>query len=171
MPRLSRAARIARWTLPLSIALFLIIEAFCIHIFILDRRIARELGDRAWLEPTIIVSNAGTRREVARLYGADWRSTPPVKLESLPRHVGDAFLAAEDVRFRRHFGVDPIGVLRAATKNVRAGGITAGGSTIGQQMIKQRFLSADRTWRRKITEMVLAIVLDVRFTKDEILEL
>lgn len=172
MQRLSRAARLARWTLPFSIALFLAVEAFCIYMFILDRRVARELGAKSWREPTVILSAAGAReREILFVYGADWRTTPPVLLETLPKYVGDAVIAAEDVRFRRHFGIDPIGIVRAGVRNIRAGGITQGASTLDQQMIKQRFLTHDRTWRRKIVEIMLAVVLDVRMTKDEILEL
>jgi len=123
MPRLSRTARLARWILPFAIALFLAVEAFCVYLFVLDRRIARELGARSWREPTIVVSAAnGREREIVRLYGADWRTTPPVLYDSLPRYVGDAFIAAEDIRFRRHFGVDPIGIARAGFRNIRAGG-------------------------------------------------
>ena len=142
------------------------------QLFFLHRRIGRELDEHSWREPTVIVSNAnGRTREVAKVYGTDWRVTPPVVLEKLPKHVADAFLAAEDVRFRRHIGIDPIGIARAAFTNVRAGGIAQGGSTINQQIIKQRYLSQERTWRRKIIEGLSAIALDARLTKDEILEL
>ena len=168
-PRLSRAARLARWTLPLSFALFLVLEAFFIYVFVLDLRLRRAIAGKSWREPTVITSSSG--KPVARVYGADWRVTPPVLLEELPPHVADAFLAAEDVRFRRHFGIDPIGMARALMKNVRAGGIAQGGSTSPQQVIKQHFLTNERTWRRKIVEIVLAVDLDARLSKDEILEL
>src|SRR5687768_15287455 len=134
MSRLSRRALLLRWTLPLFIAFFLAMWALSVYVFILNRRITREMANRNWREPTVILSNAnGKTREVVRLYGNEWRVTPPVLLDRLPPHVADAFLAAEDVRFRRHFGVDPIGILRAAFANVRAGGISQGGSTIPQQ--------------------------------------
>jgi penicillin-binding protein 1B len=107
---------------------------------------------------------------IATLYGVDWRTTPPVTIASLPDHVSRAFLAAEDVRFHHHFGIDPIGIGRALFANIRARGITAGGSTIDQQIIKSRFLSQARTWRRKITEVILAVLLDARMSKNEILE-
>lgn len=172
MDRLSRARVLLRIALFFAIVLFIAIEAFAIYIFIFDRRIVRELGGRNWREPTIITSEwSGRSQEIARVYGNDWHPTPPVLIEALPPHVADAFLAAEDVRFRRHIGVDPIGIARAMFANVRAGGIAQGGSTIPQQIVKQRFLTNERTWRRKIVEGVLAIVLDVRLTKDEILEL
>ncbi|MDQ3280308.1 MAG: PBP1A family penicillin-binding protein [Acidobacteriota bacterium] len=172
MRRLSREAKLLRVAFPFAIALFIAFEALAIYVFLLDRRIARELGTQSWREPTIILSAAhGREREVTRVYGTDWRPTPPVLLAQLPPHVADAFIAAEDVRFRRHVGVDPIGILRAAFTNVRAHGIAQGGSTIPQQIVKQRYLSNERTWRRKFLEVILAMLLDARLSKDEILEL
>ena len=172
MHRLSRAARLARWTLPLSLALFLAFLVSSVYLFTLHLRMMRELGNHSWREPTVIVSDAnGKTREIARVYGPGWRVTPPVLLEKLPPHVANAFLAAEDVRYRHHIGIDPIGMLRAMFANVRAGGIAQGGSTITQQIIKQRFLTQERTWKRKIVELLLALDLTLRFSKDEILEL
>jgi penicillin-binding protein 1B len=172
MQRMSRGAKLLRWTLPLFILLFIAGELLAVYVFVLDRRVARELAGRSWREPTTIVSAAReTPRVLARVYGADWRPTPPVLIEELPPHVADAFIAAEDVRFRRHPGVDPIGIVRALFVNVRAGGIAQGGSTIPQQIVKQRFLTNERTWRRKIVEGLLAVRLSMRLTKDEVLEL
>src|SRR5438132_12196875 len=107
---------------------------------------------------------------VAGPYGVDWRVMPPVSLDSLPPYVPDAFIAAEDVRFRRHPGIDPVGMARALFTDLRAHGITQGGSTIDQQIVKARYLSQERTWRRKFVEIVLAVLLDRRMSKDEILE-
>jgi penicillin-binding protein 1B len=153
------------------IIVFVIAEAFCIYLFIMNRRLTRELVSHAWREPTVIVSAAHSRpARVAALYGVDWRITPPVALHSLPGFVPRAFLAAEDVRFHHHIGIDPIGMVRALFTNIRARGIAAGGSTIDQQIIKTRFLSQERTWRRKIIEIILATLLDARMPKDEILE-
>ena len=172
MNRLSRGARLLRIALPFFIALFIAIAALSIYVFVLDRRMARELAPRSWRVPTVIASEAGGRiRDVARVYGTDWRPTPPVLLERLPPGVADAFLAAEDVRFRRHIGVDPIGIARALFTNIRARGIAQGGSTIPQQIVKQRFLTNERTWRRKIVEGLAAIALDARLSKDDLLEL
>ncbi|HEX8409531.1 MAG TPA: PBP1A family penicillin-binding protein [Thermoanaerobaculia bacterium] len=172
MSRLSRKARVLRAALPLFIALFLVMWASSFYFFFLNRRISRELATHSWREPMTIVSAAnGKSAEVVRVYGTDWRVTPPVLIGKMPRHVLDAFVAAEDVRFRRHIGVDPIGMARAAFMNVRKGGIAQGGSTIPQQIVKQRFLTNDRTWRRKLTEIVLAVLLDLRLSKDDILEL
>ena len=104
------------------------------YVFFMNRRISRELVTHSWREPTTILSAAnGRSREVMRVYGSGWRVTPPVLIDKLPRHVADAFLAAEDVRFRRHIGVDPIGIARALFVNIRAGGVAQGGSTIPQR--------------------------------------
>ncbi|MDP9190764.1 MAG: PBP1A family penicillin-binding protein [Acidobacteriota bacterium] len=175
MKRLSREARLLRLALPICIALFLAVAALSVYVLVMDRRIARELAPRSWRVPTVIATAAGAKangtREVTRVYGTDWRPTPPVLLEQLPPHVADAFLAAEDVRFRRHLGIDPIGIARAMFTNIRAGGIEQGGSTIPQQIVKQRFLTNERTWRRKIVEGALAVAIDKRLSKDDLLEL
>jgi penicillin-binding protein 1B len=162
--------------LPLFIAMFLAGWALSFYAFFMNRRISRELVTHSWREPTTIVSAApgaasARSREIVRVYGSGWRVTPPVLIGKLPRHVADAFVAAEDVRFRRHVGIDPIGITRALFVNLRAGGVEQGGSTIPQQIVKQRFLSNERTWRRKFLEAVLAVILDARLSKDELLEL
>ncbi len=172
MSRLSRRALLLRWTLPLFLASYAALIALGFYVSFMNRRISRELVTHSWREPTTILSAAnGRTREVVRLYGSGWRVTPPVLIEKLPRHVADAFVAAEDVRFRRHIGIDPIGIARALFVNVRAGGVAQGGSTIPQQIVKQRFLSNERTWRRKFLEAILAVVLDARLSKDDLLEL
>lgn len=163
--------RLPRWLAAIAIIAFVLAEAFCIYIFVLNRRLTRELVSHAWREPTVILSAAHNPPvHVATLYGIDWRFTPLVTLRLLPDYVPRAFLAAEDVRFHHHIGIDPIGMTRALFTNIRAGGIAAGGSTIDQQIVKTRFLSQERTWRRKITEIILAVLLDARMPKDEILE-
>ncbi|MEP0707832.1 MAG: PBP1A family penicillin-binding protein [Parvibaculum sp.] len=92
-------------------------------------------------------------------------------IADLPPHVVQAVLATEDQRFYWHFGVDPIGLARAMVVNYKAGAYVQGGSTITQQLAKNVFLKPDRTISRKIEEMVLAVWLELRFTKEEILTL
>lgn len=89
--------------------------------------------------------------------------------KQLPPYLVDAVLATEDRRFYEHHGVDPIGMLRAAGADMLHGHVVQGGSTITQQLAKNLFLSRDRTFKRKIQEMLLAIWLEHRLTKDEIL--
>ncbi len=94
-----------------------------------------------------------------------------VPLEKMPPHVIKAVLSTEDQRFYYHFGFDPIGILRASIANYRAGRIVQGGSTITQQLVKVLFLKPERTYWRKIEEVLLALSLEYRFEKNQILEL
>ncbi len=95
----------------------------------------------------------------------------PVRLADLPAHVPHAVLAVEDRNFYHHFGVNPISVARAALANIRSGDVVQGGSTLTQQLAKNVFLSPDRTLKRKTQELMLALWLEHKFTKDEILTL
>jgi penicillin-binding protein 1A len=101
------------------------------------------------------------------------RGTPAeyLPLALVPKHVSDAVVATEDRRFFSHWGIDPWGLVRAALANVRAGRYAQGGSTITQQLAKNLFLTSDRTIGRKFEELLLAVWLEVRLTKPEILEL
>ncbi|MGE0724163.1 MAG: transglycosylase domain-containing protein [Alphaproteobacteria bacterium] len=92
-----------------------------------------------------------------------------VQLRELPTYLPGALLATEDRRFYQHFGLDVIGLARAIYQNLRAGRVVEGGSTITQQLAKNLFLTPERTTRRKVQEALLAIWLEQRFSKDEIL--
>jgi 1A family penicillin-binding protein len=91
-------------------------------------------------------------------------------LDAFPRHVVSAVLAAEDARFATHPGVDPLGLLRAVWVNLRGAAVRQGGSTITQQLAKNLFLSPRRTFTRKLNEALLALILEARMTKEQILE-
>lgn len=92
-----------------------------------------------------------------------------VDVRDLPPHLVAAVLAIEDRRFYQHFGIDVIGLLRAAFVNATHGRFVQGGSTITQQLAKNLFLTPDKTIRRKVQEALLAISIDARFEKDDIL--
>jgi penicillin-binding protein 1A len=94
-----------------------------------------------------------------------------VPLKEMPAYVPKAFLAIEDRRFYSHYGVDPIGLMRAAAANVLRRGVAQGGSTITQQLAKNLFLTQERTLSRKLQEVVLALWIEHKFSKDQILEL
>src|SRR6516225_2330976 len=94
-----------------------------------------------------------------------------VPIKELPPYLPRAFVAIEDRRFFSHFGVDPIGLLRAVAANVLHRGVSQGGSTISQQLAKNLFLTQERTLWRKMQELVLALWLERKFGKSEILEL
>jgi penicillin-binding protein 1A len=94
-----------------------------------------------------------------------------VPLSELPDYVPNAFVAIEDRRFYSHHGVDPLGIARALVADVIRRGASQGGSTITQQLAKNLFLTQERTVTRKLQEIVLALWLEHKFTKSQILEL
>jgi penicillin-binding protein 1A len=94
-----------------------------------------------------------------------------VRAEDLPDYVPNAFIAIEDRRFRSHLGIDPIGLGRAAFQNMISGHVVQGGSTLTQQLAKNLFLSPSRTFDRKIQEAMLALYLESRYSKNQILTL
>jgi penicillin-binding protein 1A len=109
------------------------------------------------------------RGETIAVIGSRNRSYVPI--QQIPVQLQNAVIAVEDARFRRHPGIDPIGIARALLTNLRTGRVTQGASTITQQLAKNLFLTPSRTLRRKLEEAVLALVLEARYSKDEILEL
>ncbi|MDH4162426.1 MAG: PBP1A family penicillin-binding protein [Nitrospirota bacterium] len=93
----------------------------------------------------------------------------PVNINDVPDMLIKALIATEDARFNSHFGVDVRGILRASYRNIRAGKILEGGSTLTQQLAKVLFLTPERNYRRKLKEMLLALKIEQRYTKREIL--
>ena len=124
-----------------------------------DAASGRELG-AVMLEPETVGSYYGPDREQREL----------VRLGEVPRSLIDAILAVEDKRFDEHHGIDPIRILGAAFANLRAGGIAQGGSTLTQQLVKNFFLTPRQTLSRKLNEAVMALLVEARYGKDEILE-
>ena len=107
-------------------------------------------------------------QEIATVHAAENRM--PVKIHQIPKDLQHAFIAVEDNRFYEHSGIDPKGILRALWANISGRTISEGGSTITQQLAKNAYLTQDRTWRRKVQEMFLALQLERQYTKQEILE-
>jgi len=131
----------------------------------------------AWDLPNIDEAIGATRKPTIRVVTRDGvelarrgdRYGAPVRLDEMPPELPQAILATEDRRFYDHWGVDPIGIARAMWVNIRAGGIRQGGSTLTQQAAKNLFLSPKRTLKRKLQEVVLALWLEAKFSKDQIL--
>jgi penicillin-binding protein 1B len=113
------------------------------------------------LEPELLMLFFGPEREQRQL----------VSLKEVPPWVVHAVLAAEDTRFYNHPGVDPLGVLRAIYTNLIHRGIRQGGSTITQQLAKNYFLTPEKTLSRKFKELFLALTLELKYPKNEILEI
>jgi penicillin-binding protein 1B len=112
------------------------------------------------IEPELITS----------VYDEVMESRDPVPLDAVPKNLVNAIIAIEDRDFMTHEGISIRGIFRAAITNVRSGGVRAGGSTLTQQLVKNLFLTHERTVRRKLREILMAIILDARYSKEEILE-
>jgi penicillin-binding protein 1A len=132
--------------------------------FSLDQQGLFQIPER---EPGMILlaSNGEVIAERGTFFGDE------IRIDELPAYVPEAVIAIEDRRFRSHFGIDPIGLGRAAMANFKAGRIVEGGSTISQQLAKNLFLKPERTVQRKLQELILAIWLEAKYSKDDILQL
>jgi len=114
---------------------------------------------------TILASDGSLLTTYGDLFGQ------PLTLKEMSPYLPKAVVATEDHRFYSHFGVDPIGLVRAVFANMAAGHIVQGGSTITQQLAKNLFLTPERSLGRKIQETLLALWLEHRFSKNQILEI
>src|SRR5687767_12466810 len=132
--------------------------------FSLDQQGLFQIPER---EPGMILlaSNGEVIAERGTFFGDE------IRLDEVPPYVPQAVMAIEDRRFYSHFGIDPIGLGRAAVANFEAGRVVEGGSTITQQLAKNLFLKPERTVQRKLQELILAIWLEAKYTKDDILQL
>jgi penicillin-binding protein 1B len=126
---------------------------------VVSLREARPL-ERAALEPELLTS----------VLSQELENRSPVTLDQVPKHLQDAVVVTEDVRFWHHPGVDPLGIFRAIFRNMKAGGVSEGASTLTQQLVKNYYLTSERTYKRKIIEAFMAVILDARYSKREILE-
>lgn len=112
---------------------------------------------------TVLAADGSTIERYGDIHGTT------INAADLPPHLVHAVLATEDRRFFSHFGIDPIGLVRAAFVNFQAGRVVQGGSTITQQLAKNLFLTPDRTMGRKVQEAILAIWLERTYSKNQIL--
>jgi penicillin-binding protein 1B len=112
------------------------------------------------IEPELITS----------IYNDVMEDRLPVSLDAVPKPVVDAIVATEDRDFYHHEGISFRGILRAAFTDIRHRSLSTGGSTLTQQLVKNLYLNPERTFRRKATEALMAILLEARYSKQEILE-
>lgn len=108
--------------------------------------------------------------EIGSIYPSHNEDRVLVKREELPDHLIKALLATEDQHYFQHFGVDPIAIARAMLANIRAGKAVQGGSTLTQQLVKNFYLTDEKSLLRKFNEALMAMLLEARYSKDEILE-
>jgi penicillin-binding protein 1B len=107
---------------------------------------------------------------ITGLYDRVWEERRVVALAEVPPLIVKAILAVEDERFYDHHGIDPVSVMRAVWVNVRSGSVVQGGSTLTQQLMKNFFLSDERTFSRKVKEAIMALIAERKYSKDQILE-
>jgi penicillin-binding protein 1A len=170
MPRRHRAGRrVLRGTIRFAVLLLLwaaIIGGSVLGYFALTLPDTSDLT-RAERRPsvTILAADGSLLTTFGDLFGQ------PLTLQEMSPYLPKAVIATEDRRFYSHFGIDPIGLLRAAVADLSAGHVVQGGSTITQQLAKNLFLTSERSFARKVRETLLALWLEHRFTKDQILEI
>lgn len=156
---------IIKLLLIIILSIWLLIAGFVLYIY-------KELPDIKELKqykPNLISRVYSEEGELIGEYYVERRIAVP--LDKVPPIVIKAFLAAEDARFFEHHGMDIRGIIRATIKNILAGSYVQGGSTITQQLARSLFLSQEKTIGRKFKELVLAYIIDNRFSKQEILQL
>ncbi|MFN3521106.1 MAG: transglycosylase domain-containing protein [Phenylobacterium sp.] len=165
-PRRTPLQALAYWTLVLGVwGLIFAAAVFAV--------VASDLPDTSKLydvERQPSISYLDRSGAVVAVRGSQY--APPVDLDSLPPYVPKAFVAIEDRWFYWHFGFNPWGIARSQVYNLtHKGGPLRGGSTITQQLARNLFLTLDQTYKRKLQELILAIWLEAKFSKKEILEL
>ncbi len=132
------------------------------------------------IQSIAVESNRGelSETEIVRLEPRLFGSVSPLshedrtllKLEDIPKPLVDGLVANEDRHFYSHFGINPMGIARAMIRNIRAGRVVQGGSTLTQQLVKNYYLTSEVTFSRKFTEMIMAMLLEVHYSKSEILQ-
>ncbi len=144
-------------------------EGFPLKIETADGKIRRIL-DLRQAPPREIFSAELEPELITGLFEHVWEERSLVKLDEVPRDLVNAIIAVEDHRFYRHCGLDFSAIARALVADIRAGRIVQGASTLTQQLVKNFFLTPKRTFSRKIQEAVMALLLELRYSKDQILE-
>ncbi len=107
---------------------------------------------------------------ISGIFEGDWQQRRLVRLSQIPPAFIDAILAAEDHRFYEHHGIDPVRIIKAGWIDLTAHTVRQGGSTLTQQLMKNFFLTSERSYSRKMKEALMAYIAEQRYSKDEILE-
>lgn len=151
-----------------DLGLLVLIAFFVIFLYVYYTTVSpAALIHRAISETSIIYDRTG-EYELYRMYGEENRKV--IAHDEIPDHMRHTTIAAEDDNFYNHNGIDIYGIIRAAQKNFTSGDIAQGGSTITQQLVRNTFLTREKTIKRKFTEIVLAIKMERHYEKDQILD-
>ncbi len=146
-------------------AAFAVVSAAGAYRFVKNLPDPQRLSDRAVVQSTRIYDRTGLVL-LYEIHGEEKRTVIPY--EQAPERVKQATLVAEDINFYRHHGIDWRGIARAFRNNLRRGDITQGGSTITQQLVKNSLLGGEKTYARKLKEAITAVLLEQKYSKDEI---
>jgi penicillin-binding protein 1A len=142
--------------------------ALAVAVFVTERSLPSYERMKSTQTGQTIVVRASDGSEIVTLGPSYGRWVP---YERIPQTLKDAMISVEDRRFRDHWGVDPIGIIRSVVVRIQSGHWRQGGSTITQQLARNIFLNNSRTFDRKIREALLAMAIEQKFTKDQVLEL
>ncbi len=146
---------------------FILLILFLFIFYAKDLPRPEKFTERYLFESTKIYDRTGSVL-LYEIYGEEKRTW--VSLEKIPEHLKQAVIAVEDANFYHHFGVDPKAIIRSILSDLKIMKPVYGGSTIPQQLIRSTFLSLEKTVERKTKEIILALELDRRYPKDQILE-
>lgn len=164
---MKKFTKIARWFLIAMLGVSFILLIVLIYIA-KDLPSPTSLNQQQLSQSTKIYDRTGTVL-LFNLHGEERRTN--IALKDVPQNLISTTIAAEDNNFYKHWGVDLKAILRAAIANLKEGGISQGGSTITQQLVKSSILTSERTFTRKIKEAILALELEFKYSKNEILEM
>ncbi|MBK1694979.1 penicillin-binding protein 1B [Chromatium weissei] len=134
---------------------------------LVDGRVARLTDADGGVDPALVRLDAML---IASIYPTHNEDRILVRREDIPDLLVKTLIAVEDRNFHNHLGIDPRGILRAAYSNFQAGAVVEGASTLTQQLVKNFYLNANRTFERKLKEAYMSLLLELRYSKDEILE-
>jgi len=168
-PRAFRPGRLIKLSLKLLLgaSLFSLLLGLAVFTyFAKDLPDPEKISDRQIIESTKIFDRTG-QILLYEIHGEEKRTV--ISFDQISPYVKQATMAIEDASFYQHFGLDFRGILRAAFYNLLGKSIAQGGSTISQQFVKKALLSDERTWSRKVKEAILALELERKYSKDEIL--
>lgn len=157
------------WYLPLTLAaIFLLSTLWSLYGIVKSLPNPERVTNRSIAQSTKIYDRTGTIL-LYEIHGEEKRTI--VSFNDIPQTIKQATLSAEDIHFYQHSGLDFKGILRALFVNTLRGDITQGGSTITQQLVKNSILTSERTYTRKIKEAILSLLIEKKYSKDEILAL
>lgn len=162
-PRKSRFAKFFFW-----LVFIFCLSALSVYFLVKDLPNPQRITERNLFQSTKIYDRTG-KIVLYEIHGEEKRTV--VSFAEIPDFVKEATLAAEDINFYNHVGLDWRGILRAVFRNIESGSLDQGGSTITQQLIKNSLLGPQKTLMRKAKELVLALLLERKYSKDEILGL